>query len=434
MLVWVCLATGCAAVSNPVANGIPVRRLPADFFAGEVREDLQTIPLTLLAMPNADDHIIGPKDVLGVFIDGVLPMTAPNQPPADPPVYFPSQIDPVGIGLTPALGFPIEVERNGTLVLPLVDPISVDGMTIREAYAAIRKAYLDAGVLEEGTERIFLNVMQPRQSRVFVVRQELGGFSLGGRGGIAQSATKTGTGHIVDLRVNENDVLTALTKSGGLPGLDAFDNIYIFRKGQDSPELAARLQSLAPGECPTIAPGDMDVVQIPTRWPVCEPVPFCPEDVILNDGDVVFVEARFAELYYTGGLLPAGEQELPRDYDLDVLEAITSIRGSVLNGAFGGNNLTGTLVENGLGSPSPSLLTVIRKLPNGSQIPIRVDLNRALRDPRERILVRPGDILLLQQTPGEAVANFFSDIFDFNISGRIFNKNDLIGTAGVSGL
>jgi len=34
--------------------------------------------------------------------------------------------------------------------------------------------------------------------------------------------------------------------------------------------------------------------------------------LVLNTGDVVFLEARETELFYTGGLLPAGEYVLPR--------------------------------------------------------------------------------------------------------------------------
>jgi hypothetical protein len=41
-------------------------------------------------------------------------------------------------------------------------------------------------------------------------------------------------------------------------------------------------------------------------------------------------------------------------------------------------------------------------------VPIRVDLRKALRDPRERILVQPGDMLILQEKPCEAVARYLT--------------------------
>ena len=43
-----------------------------------------------------------------------------------------------------------------------------------------------------------------------------------------------------------------------------------------------------------------------------------------------------------------------------------------------------------------------------------MDLNRAFRDPRERILIQPGDIIVLQETPGEAFARYFTQTFRFD--------------------
>src|SRR5262249_41434103 len=132
-------------------------------------------------------------------------------------------------------------------------------------------------------------------------------------------------------------------------------------------------------------------------------------------GDVVFLEARERDTFYTGGLLPSGEFVLPRDRDLDVVEAIARVRGPLLNGAFATNNLAGNLIEPGIGSPSPSLLTVLRRTPGGGRLPIRVDLNRALTEPQESLRVQPGDVLILQEKPSEALARYFTHTF-FNFS------------------
>ena len=55
--------------------------------------------------------------------------------------------------------------------------------------------------------------------------------------------------------------------------------------------------------------------------------------MILQSGDILKIESRETELYYTGGLLPVGEFVLPRDYDLDVIEAVAQVRGPFLNGS-----------------------------------------------------------------------------------------------------
>ena len=115
-----------------------------------------------------------------------------------------------------------------------------------------------------------------------------------------------------------------------------------------------------------------------------------PDDVLLRTGDVVFLEARDREIFYTGGLLPPGVHVLPRDRDLDVIEAIAQVRGPLFNGAFGGSNLSGALLQSGLGNPSPSLAAVIRRTPDGRQVVINVDLRMAMRDAQERLLLRAG--------------------------------------------
>ena len=72
----VALTSGCASVTNPVANGVPVRRLPPELLAGPEREQMQTIPLTLLGQDPAEEYALAAGDVLGVFVGGVLPAPA----------------------------------------------------------------------------------------------------------------------------------------------------------------------------------------------------------------------------------------------------------------------------------------------------------------------------------------------------------------------
>src|SRR5207237_8516230 len=140
------------------------------------------------------------------------------------------------------------------------------------------------------------------------------------------------------------------------------------------------------------------ITRVPIRVHPGEIPEIPPQDILLHSGDAVFVEARQVGTFYTGGLLPPGEFLLPHDYDIDVIEAVARVRGPMLNGEFGGSNLSGTLVVAGIGSPSPSLLVVLRRTPDGGQIPIRVDLNLAFQDERDRILLPHGDVLVLHKT------------------------------------
>lgn len=419
-------ASGCAALTNPLANGIPVRLVPPELLsAGPPRESLHTLPLSLLSREAPKQYLLAPKDVLGIYVESVLPATNPNEPTKDPPVYFPSDLDPrsgAGAGLPPVLGFPMPIREDGTVALPLIDPVVLTGKSVMEATEAIRLAYIEKGIIQAGRERIIVGLMQPRQTRVRVIRQETGGFNVSPSGYLAISTVKRGVGQIISLRGYENDVLTALTQSGGLPGLDVYDRIMIFKHAQGNAALEESLANLPPGQDPLAGESRWPrVIQISTRVVPGWPLAFKPEDVILDDGDVVFLESRAMEVYYTGGLLPSGEQVLPRDYDLDVVEAVMKVNGSFLNGSFGGNNLSGVLVQPGFGNPSPGLLTVLRRTPSGGQVPIVVDLRRALRDPRERILVQAGDVLVLQEFRYQAVTRFVQQTVTLSNITSVFN-------------
>jgi protein involved in polysaccharide export with SLBB domain len=338
--------------------------------------------------------------------------------------------------LPPAAGYPVPVEEDGTVTLPLVGSVPVQGITVRQARAAIRDAYLRRRLLpREKIESIFVTLLQPRAYQVLVLRQESPAFALAPEGPIPSA--KRGTGFVIDLPAYENDVLHALAQTGGLPGLDDYNQVIILRDGfrseGDRTALLQQFEALAPG-CPLPTPGGCSqVIRIPLQVPCGETPPVRPEDVILRSGDVVFLEARDRDLYFTGGLLPPGTHVLPRDRDLDVVEAVAEVRGALFNGAFGGSNLVGNLIAPGIGSPSPTLLAVVRRTPNGGQVPIVVDLWVAMRDPQERILVQPGDVLVLQEQPGDALARYFYQTFlNFNIFWEAFHGKFGFGALDVS--
>jgi hypothetical protein len=143
-------------------------------------------------------------------------------------------------------------------------------------------------------------------------------------------------------------------------------------------------------------------VKIPTRVRPGEKLNFTTEDIVLRDGDIVYVDTRDTEVYYTGGLLRGGEFPLPRDYDLDVLGAI-SIAG---NGIGAGQGVAqGNFLSGGATVPATELI-VLRRLPGNRQIAIRVDVTSAINNPQARLLVKPMDTLILRYKPQEELANF----------------------------
>ncbi len=409
-------------------------------------------------------HLLGPDDVLGIYIEGVLGLADEA-----PPVHFPENGD-----VPPAVGYPIPVREDGTLSMPLVPPIHVAGLTLAQTEEEIRKAYTEyRQILAKDKARIIVTLIKPRTYRVFVVREDTTSPTLRrgqSPGELVLGSGKRGQVYAVDLRAYENDVLHALSETGGLPGLDAKNEVTILRgafsvsngrsvvqpasateaadfeeTGESMSRLAVLLEEVSdspfdlegrvPSEdvrvvaataagdrcpCPlapeSISPdfegaldnSDASVTKIPLRIAPGEPAPeVSEEDIILDAGDVVFIESREAEVFYTGGLLRGGQFPIPRDYDLDVLGAIAMAGGSVAAGASGagGGTTFGTGYGRGIGVSLPPTRAIIVRTVNGRQITIRVDLRRALTDPSERILVEPNDLVMLEYKPLELIAN-----------------------------
>jgi protein involved in polysaccharide export with SLBB domain len=430
LLVWLFLALcagagGCAAVANPVADAVPVRRLPADFFPVP-KAELKTIPLTMLRQKPPTEYLLDTGDILGIYIEGVL--GDKNQPP-------PVRLAEAG-NLPPALGFPLPVREDGTVPLPMIQPVQVKGLTLIQAQEKIQRAYLDPKQIIKPERPPIVTLIRPRVYRVLVVRQDTpGGTAQPGSPGIGLGAVlgpgvgagtsvtaRRGTGATIELPAYENDVLTALTRTGGLPGFDAMNEVVIQRGAATA---SGGASFCPPGGGPSAG---TEVVRIPLRTRGGEPPPIKPDDVILKDGDIIFIEARDTQVFYTGGLLFPRQYLLPRDFDIRAADAVMLAGGPIINGLQTQNNLSGALVTSGLGSPSPSLLTVLRRTQHYGQVAIRVDLNRALRDPRENIAIQPGDVLILQETVGEALTRYLTTVFRLNFVWTWANHRDFLGT------
>jgi hypothetical protein len=519
LLLSALLSSGCAAFF-PI-QGISARKLP-DEFRTPRRSGQTTIDLSRLTQPPPIDHLVDAGDVLGIYIEGVL-----GRDGDVPPVYIPqNRFTP------PSVGYPIAVQGDGTISLPLVGPVLVCGMTIRAVEAAIREVYTwgPRPLLQPGQDRILVSLQQPRLYSVLVIRQEADNQ----QGNLGQSQTvnfnidKRGTGRIVLLPAYKNDILHALAETGGLPGLDAQNAIYIVRgrrhaaampmlpaaapypmangaiiRGQSpamwtstvspmrppnpppsprgsshshspppsslNPYQTYRSNSVAPStsasppfpaqtlsprplqtsrqipihsddvrpaswsmRAPPMRPGiwtgpptgnlpampaelgwiassveNPTVIRIPLRHFPGEVLPLNPDDAILRDGDIVFIDARDTDFFYTGGLLGGGQYTLPRDYDINVLDAISiaELRGKEARGnslAIGGVSALNQDVTVGA-----SRVVILRKQPDGTRLPIEVNLHRAMRDPSELIIIEPEDRIFLRYTPGQAVLALF---------------------------
>ncbi|WP_197439699.1 polysaccharide biosynthesis/export family protein [Calycomorphotria hydatis] len=422
--------TGCSAL-RPII-GVPAERLPISFTC-PTRSGRELIDLSLLRQTPPSEYRVDSNDVLGIYIEGILGNDGTNPPISN------------NNDLRPSLGFPVRVELDGTINLPAAGPIMVRGLTLQEVREHIREIYTDElQLLQPDYTRVpvLVSLQKPRTYRVLVIRQEVGqdgGLDLGAEGG-GLEVVRRGIGRVVELPAYENDVLHALAATGGLPGLDAEDAVFVVRSGMGclpcrgnnaapnwgghtvptpappEPERQASLQTVSAvtshpdyiafnqGHVPTSPP---PTLRIPLRaFPGTVP-PFTEADITLNDGDVVYIDSRVQDFFYTGGLLGGGQYMLPRDYDIDAMAAVAIVQGQRVNQNVPTRAIGGFSSLNKDVTVGASELIVLRPRCDGSYLPIKVDLYDAINDPAQRVLIRPGDYLILQYTKKEAVGAWF---------------------------
>lgn len=413
-------AAGCSAF-RPI-DGIPAGAL-SDEYRAPTRSGRTTIDLSLLGQAPCGEYRLDAGDVLGVVIDGMIG----------------ADVDPVpvatvsGPGVQPSIGYPIEVDRNGSVSLPRVGSIPVRGRTLDE----VRDMFRDVAQLNEGETggRVIVNIQKKRTYKILVIRQESGRDT-----GVDQllsngpsDVMRRGLGQVIELPAYENDVLHALTATGGMPALNAENAVYVVRQNgaaitATSPDPAWGGHSPPPSGAflPGGPAGPAKVTRIPLRGYPGEPLAFSPADVLLYDGDVVYIESRAEDFFYTSGLFGGGQYQLPRDYDLDSLGAVAIVQASIRNSNSPAKSIGGGSALNKDVTVGASKLIVLRPQPDGTNLPIEIDLYDAIHDPRQRVLIRPGDHLVLQYSRAEACAAFverhFLDGLVLGIASSLFYR------------
>ena len=404
LLLAVAFSNGCASLSNPIASGIPVRMLPKEVL-GRPRSEMVQVPLTLLRIKEQSEYKLDKGDMLAVIAGDVF---GPEN--VQPPVSLASPQE----GTLSSVGYPVPVREDGTISLPnpRVPLIMVKGMTTEKVEEKLRNIltgkepdprYKNAILFAEGGAKISVQLLRKRRYAINVIREDTQGIPTNISGTLSSQNRRVGT--IVTLEAGKNDVLTALNYTGGPPGLDGKNEVYIYR-GEYDPSNPTKGQARIPLK---IFP-DMQLT-------------ISEADITLNDGDIMVIPGRDAEVFYTGGILGSRQFAIPRDYDLNILQAIAVANGPIINGGFTQNAFVAQAFANGIGTPSPALVNVLRLMPDGQQVNIRIDIGRALKDPRERIFIQPNDFIVMQEVPGEAIGRYLYQTFRFNFVQEIFRNS-----------
>ena len=414
LAVLLLIAPASIASAQRIRNSIPAAQVPASQL--QQAPPVQTFPeVTYLQAPKPKTYLLDSGDVLGVFIEGVL-----GQVGESPPVQYPSASSRLG----PSIGFPIVVRENGTISLPLVDPISVRGLSIEQAEALVKSVFLgdrsSGKKILSGQSRIMVTLQRERTINVIVARQDnsnsmrVQGANRAGGGPVSDRSDRSARLSSVQLPAYEGDVFNALIDTGGLPGVNAARDVRIYRSkdqtarstqyggnrspfprsnsaGSPFPRSGFQQSNFASNR---YQPNGISGTSIPLNASRVDPF-FDRRQSALSQGDVVVIEAKPTEVYYTGGLLRGGEQSLPRDKALTVVEAVAIAGGPTVSNGSG----------LGLARLPPTELIVVRNNNQNGQVNIRVDLNRALTDPSQQILVAPGDYLFLRYKQAEQIGN-----------------------------
>ena len=337
------------------------RELPREWQAVPVT-NAQTIDLTKLASETIPQDIIAKGDVLAVDIlvggrkeDFVQPMKA-------------------------------SVKEDGQIDLALIGSVPVTGLNMLEAQDAIRNAAMTRDVYRD--PQVAVSMSRERKNRITVI------------GAVGKPG-------IVELRPGNSDLLQAITVAGGLTK-DAGTIVEVRHPGfQAGTSPRQRSPSIADGSGSGVISASGQTTEADFSSPKTlkvDLVSIGSEGVqipMLTDGMVISVEKRDPLPLTVDGLVRApGQYEFPVGKNITVLDAVA--------------------LSHGLSSPVADKIYVLRKRPgNGEPGRIQVSRSKAIRDPRENIMLQPGDVVEVAQTPATVFIDTLK-LATFGIQGRVF--------------
>lgn len=339
--------------------------------------------------PKQDTYTLDHGDTLGVFVEGVV-----GELNEMPPVHQPAE----GSSLGPAMGFPTLVVHDGTLRLPLVDPINVRGLTVAQVESLLKKIYRqgDKPIITE-RNRVIVSLIRKRTVNVMVLRgdqsqaQTPQRFGRQNRGPVANRSDGSSRVYNLQLPAGESDLMGALMESGGLPGVNAEDQMQILRNASGQTVLA---QSPFPRTGNSSFEASQRVAQsAPVRYGA-QSTPFPRSSARLGNGDIVSVAARPTEVFYIGGQFGGGEFLIPRDRPLSVMDAVAQA-GGVPQQSRG---LAAVPLQ------EPRLLKLVRNV-GGQLATYQFDLSGGYSQQAAQTRVRSGDYLILDYSPAQRVQN-----------------------------
>ncbi len=338
MLAWLAsslLLTGCASSDIIQADNVP-QWLQAPTIA-----NAKTLDLSRLATGSYTNDLIDRGDVLEVTIN-------------------------TGLNAKDNITFPVRVSDNGLAALPVVGEVSVQGLELESAEAAIAAACVQRAIYR--SPQVTVTMKKQRTNRVMVV-----------------GAVKNPS--IYNLPRGSSDLLSALVAAGSLadnagtsvevrnppstPGSQP-DRIANGLGGTDNVAQTGHSQPLPAAATKSAQSVRVDLVSATKIGSGAYP---------LQDGAVVNVERRDPPPVHVLGLVQKpGKYDYPLGTELHLLDAVALASGASNQGA---NKVF--IIRHPPGQPQPTV--------------IEASLRDAKRRGDMNLKLAPGDVVSVEQTP-----------------------------------
>jgi len=335
------------------------KNLPPQFVAPPVR-NAQTVDLSRLASYSESNELIAPGDVLDVTIGSGY---------SDQGTYT----------------APIRVADDGAANVPLVGKVALAGLELEGAEQAIGAA----AVARDVYRAPFVTVLMKRKrvNKVTVV----GAVTVPG---------------VYELSRGSSDLLAAIVAAGGLSE-EAGVMVEVRRPAQRvQPHGYDRSHSPREAQVPGAQPASF------VSGPQFRPPQSVRIDLVaaahsgqggvqVGDGDVVMVLKRDPKPLHVMGLVAKPNQyEMPVNQEVHVLDALA--------------------MAGGINSSVADKIYVIRRVPGRAEpVVVQVSLREAKINGQENLLLAPGDIVSVEQTPATVMLDAVKSFIRFGLSAAV---------------
>jgi len=318
------------------------QNLPGTYIAAR-RENPHTLDFTRLASSAPSSDVIDSGDVVEVSIAASL-------------------------NSKDTIVFPVRVQENGVANLPVIGEVRLAGQELESAEATIVAACMERELYRN--PHVTVSMKKQRTNKVMVVG--------------AVNKPKT-----YELPRGKSNLLAAIVAAEGLSD-DAGVHVEIrnpvrSRPGEEPARIAGEGdQGVNAVGHSTAAGGSMSSVRVNL---ISATQSETGGQYLVEDGGVVHVERRDPEPVFVQGLVARPNRyEYPPAEELRLLSAIS--------------------MAGGLSNPAADKVYIIRQKPNSTEtFIVNVKVSDAKRNESANLLLAPGDVVSVEQTPGTLVVD-----------------------------